>query len=193
MKNQLRYSLIILFAFTAGILAYAFYQKFLAADKTVSSEVSVVIQTGEQNQGEKFGDTFVSPESKSYDDNKTSETTPAFDELALHKKKIKSELNSLLLEWTQDSPNVLNKQFELEITQLEMTKVLAMPESQKPLLTFVYGKLLVRKVIAESELQYAVLNNGVESTQARKKVMKLQAMEKEISKFLPDLGESKKF
>ncbi len=192
MKNQLRYTLIIFFAFIAGVLTFALYQKFSVSDETVSSELPIV-QTDKQNLDGNFGDTVISPDNKSFAHTKTVGTTPAFDELSLHLAKVKSELNSLLLEYQRQAPEVLVKQFELDLTQIEMAKISAMPEAKKPTLDFVYGKLLVRKIVAETDLQDAVMSYGVESTQAHKKVERLQAIEKEIAEFSPSAEKSKVF
>ena len=191
MRNQFRYLLIIVLAFTAGILTYAFYQHSVFTNKTASLEPPSISQSNEQTKVERFNG--ISSQTNSLDEAKTIGATPAFDELALHESKIKTELNSLLLEYQPTSSNVLQKRFELEITQLEIAKILATSESEKSILTFVYGKLLVRKIVAEAELRDSILNNDLESGQSRKKAAKLQAIEKEISEFSSDLEEGKKF
>ena len=188
MKNQLRFPLIILFAFAAGVLAFAFYQKFFVTDKITFLETPVTVQMNKPDQEDKL-DNFVLPETKT-----AKNSMPAFEELALHEAKIKSELNQLLLEFMPEAQEVLIKRFELHLTRLEMAKISAMPESKKPLLTFVFGKLLVRKVEAETELQNTIANYEIDSFQTRRQALKLQDIEKEISEYAPaDSEESKKF
>lgn len=188
-KNQLRFPLVILFASAAGVLTFAFYQKFFVTNKTTFLETPITVQMNGQDREEKLDDNFVLPEIKA-----AKNSTPAFDELALHEAKTKSELNQLLLEFMPEAQEVQVKQFELRLTQLEMAKVSAMPESKRPLLTFIYGKLLIRQVKAETELQNVIANYGVESSQTRKPALKLQAVEKEISEYAPaDSIESRKF
>ncbi len=188
----MRYFLIVLLAFAGGILTFAVYLKFFGGNETISTQNSV--SSERSDQGETFDNVFDPSQRNALDDTKQIKTTPALDELTLHESKIKSELTKLLLEFVPQAEVVLVKQFELRLVQLEIAKVSLIPESKRPLLTYLYGKLLVRKVEAEIKLYDAFSNHGIDSSQAKKQGIGLREIEKELSEIASaDPKESKSF
>lgn len=127
---------------------------------------------------------FVSAQSSSFHGANTIGSSPAYIILASHKSKTVGELEKLLADYTAYSPQVLSKQFELEITQREMAKVLVTPETKKSLLSDAFGKLLVRKISSEASLRNLLKEFTFSTPQVREKSSELQAIENELAKIL---------
>ena len=127
---------------------------------------------------------FASAQSVVSDGSKPADLSPAYVALASHKSAVASELKNLLADYTAYSPNVLSKQFELEITEREIAKVLVMPETRKSLLSDSYGKLLVRKITTEAALRDLLREYTLTTPQVRGKSNELQAIENELATIL---------
>ena len=127
---------------------------------------------------------FASAQSETSNGSKPTDLSPAYVALASHKSAVASELKKLLADFTATSPNVLSKQFELEITQREIAKVLVMPETRKSLLSDSYGKLLVRKITTEAALRNLLVEYTLSTPQVRGKSNELLAIENELSEIL---------
>ena len=127
---------------------------------------------------------FASAQSLNPNVSKPTDLSPAYVALASHKSAVASELKILLVDYTATTPNVLSKQFELEITEREIAKILVMSETRKSLLSDSYGKLLVRKITTETALRDLLREYTLTTPQVRGKSNELQAIENELAEIL---------
>jgi hypothetical protein len=82
----------------------------------------------------------------------SAKSSPAYAEVLLRKTEILSELESLLVEYTEDYPKVRESRFEAGLLQKEMDRLLAVNPSESTKLTTALGKLMVRKCELDTEL-----------------------------------------
>ena len=109
------------------------------------------------------------------------EKSPAVVVLASHRATLVSELNTLRSKFTETYHTVIRKKSELEITEREMVKILAMPKSQQMVLSEAYGKLVVRKITTETALVNLLRQYTLTSHRVLREANQLQAIEKELS------------
>lgn len=79
-------------------------------------------------------------------------SSPAYAEVLLRKTEILSELESLLVEYTEDYPKVKESRFEVGLLQKEMDRLSAINPSESSKLTSALGKLMVRKCELDTDL-----------------------------------------
>ena len=75
----------------------------------------------------------------------SAKTSPAYAEVLLRKTELLSELESLLVEYTEEYPKVKELRFETGLLQKELDKLLAMSAGDASKLSAALGKLMVRK------------------------------------------------
>ena len=75
----------------------------------------------------------------------TVKSSPAYAEVLLQKTELLSEVESLLVEYTEGYPKIKEMRFEAELLQKEMDKLLAVNPMEASKLTPALGKLMVRK------------------------------------------------
>ena len=79
-------------------------------------------------------------------------SSPAHAELLLKKTELQSELESLLLGYTEEYPKVVEIRYSLTILQKESNRILAVKAAESSKLTLALGKLMVRKSELETDL-----------------------------------------
>jgi predicted nuclease with TOPRIM domain len=79
-------------------------------------------------------------------------SSPAYAEIVLRKTELLSELESLLVEYTEDYPKVKEMRYETGLLQKEMDKILTLNAADSAKLTTALGKLIVRKCELETDL-----------------------------------------
>ena len=72
-------------------------------------------------------------------------TSPAYAEVLLRKTELLSELEGLLIEYTEDFPKVKEMRFETVLLQKELDRLLAANVPDASRLSAALGKLMVRK------------------------------------------------
>lgn len=82
----------------------------------------------------------------------TIKATPAYSEVLLHKAELTADLESLLIEYTEDYPKAKSIRIELGFLQKEIDRLLAVPPSDAGKLSTALGKLMIRKAQVETEL-----------------------------------------
>ena len=71
--------------------------------------------------------------------------SPAYAEVLLRKTELLSEVESLLIEYTEEFPKVKEKRFETNLLQKELDRLLAANIADASRLSAALGKLMVRK------------------------------------------------
>jgi len=110
-------------------------------------------------------------------------STPAYAELLLHKTDLQAELDSLLVDYTDDYPKAKEIRLELGFLKVEMDRVLSVKPADISRLSQALGKLMLKKVELETELdslRARLKDEHPEVKKARKKVESFEAAIKEI-------------
>lgn len=81
-----------------------------------------------------------------------AKSSPAYAEILLKKTELQADLESLILEYTEEYPKVLEIRFTLGLIQKESKKMIAMKPAETLKLTLALGKLMVRKVELETDM-----------------------------------------
>lgn len=79
-------------------------------------------------------------------------SSPAYAEILLRKTELTAELESLLIEYTEEYPKVAELRAELGFLQKDLDRILAVSAADVPKLTTALGKLIVRKAELETDL-----------------------------------------
>lgn len=81
-----------------------------------------------------------------------AKASPAYAEVILRKTELLSELESLLIEYTDEYQKVKELRFETGLLQKELDKLLALNPSEFSKLSDALGKLMVRKCELNTDL-----------------------------------------
>lgn len=79
-------------------------------------------------------------------------SSPAYAEVLLRKTELLSDLESLLLEYTEEYPKVKELRFESDLLQKQLDRLLAINAPEASKLSAALGKLMVRKCELETDL-----------------------------------------
>ena len=114
----------------------------------------------------------------------STKSSPAYIELTLRKVEVEAELNELLVEYTEEHPKARVKQAEINSLNREMDRIAAMDASMIPRMTATFGKLVLRKVELETEVNKMLLQYEEGHPQIKKTKDKLEIIEREIQRIL---------
>lgn len=111
-------------------------------------------------------------------------STPAFAELILRRTEIQSELEELLISYTEEFPKVSDARYELAVLQKDLDKMLKMKPDETGKLTLALGKLLVRRAHIETEFQNLKNRFSEDHPQTKRAKRKLEIFEKSIGEIM---------
>lgn len=114
----------------------------------------------------------------------STKSTAAYAELVNRKVEVEAEYKELLVDYTEEHPKVKVKRVELASLNLEMEKISSMDAAMIPKLTVSYGKLLIRKIELEREVNELLLKFSEEHPSVIKAKEKVAVLDKEIQKIL---------
>lgn len=109
--------------------------------------------------------------------------SPAYAELRLRKAELESELEAMLLEYTEEFPKIKEIRISLGLLAKESERLQAAGSRGTQRLTLALGKLMVRKVELETDLQRLLENlqpAHPDSKRAKRKVEIYESAIKEI-------------
>lgn len=112
-------------------------------------------------------------------------STPAYAEVLLRKTELAAELESLVIEYTEDYPKVKELRFEISLLQKELGRLLAVNASESSRLSAALGKLMVRKIELDTDvwgLQKQFNDSHPDVKRAKRKV---EIFEAAITEILP--------
>ena len=110
-------------------------------------------------------------------------STPAYAEVLLRKTELESEVESLLVSYTEDFPKLKEARFELNLLDKDLARILSETDPAK--LTIALGKLLVRKNELETD-SWALLNKyGKDHPEVKRSQKKAAIFQKAIKEILP--------
>jgi uncharacterized protein involved in exopolysaccharide biosynthesis len=110
-------------------------------------------------------------------------SSPAYAELLLRRTELESNLDALLVDYTEEFPKVKDIRLELGFLKTEMDRLLAVRPADAAKLSQALGQLMLRKVEIETQLdtlraQYK--DDHPDVRKARKKVETYEAAIKDI-------------
>lgn len=113
----------------------------------------------------------------------TLRSTPAYAEVLLRKTELEAEVESLLMEFTEDYPKVKDARIELDALKLESSRLLAVKATDSAKLTLALGKLILGKVshVAAVKRLQAQYQDGHPNVKKEKRMVEIfEAAIKEI-------------
>jgi hypothetical protein len=111
-------------------------------------------------------------------------STSAFAEVILKKTEVEAEYESLLIDYTEEYPKVKENKVALRLLQAEIEKLSKLDASQMPKLTLALGKLIVKKVDLEVDVNSLLIEFDEKHPDVLRARKKLRIYEKAIAEIL---------
>ena len=115
----------------------------------------------------------------------TIKSTPAYAEILLRKTELESELEDLLVAYTDEFPKVKEIRRELNLIQRDLARLLSQNAADAAKMTLALGKLLVRRAELETDAWSLQTKYGVEHPDVKRALRRVSTFEKAISEILP--------
>ena len=110
--------------------------------------------------------------------------TPAYAEVLLRRTELEAEVESLLVEYTEEYPRTKQARYELDLLQKESERLLAVRQGDVSKLTLALGKLIVRKAGLQGELWSLQQQYGENHPDVKRAKRKVEIFEKAIKEIL---------
>jgi len=120
----------------------------------------------------------------SADDLRAVRSSPAYAEVLLRETELKAELESLLLDYTEEYPRVKDIRMELELLGSEADRLLAVKTSDTQKLSAALGRLILRKVENQTKLRQLRLQYSDEHPNVRRQRKVVEVYEAAIKEIL---------
>lgn len=117
--------------------------------------------------------------------NQAARYSPAYAEILLQKTELESQLEDLLVGFTDDFPKVKQLRFQISLLQKQTDKILSVASSETSKLTLALGKLIVRKTELETELWSLKAQYNDDFPEVKRTKRKVEVFEKAIGEILP--------
>lgn len=114
----------------------------------------------------------------------TAAATPAYAELLLRKTELQSELESLVLEYTEEFPRVKEIRHTLSLIERDFARIGKVKPGDSGKLTLALGKLMVRRIELESDLWKLQGNYKDEHPDVKRAKRRVEIYEAAISEIL---------
>ena len=111
-------------------------------------------------------------------------SSPAYAELLLQKTELQSTLDSLLVDYTEQYPKVKELRLQLGFIQAEMERLLAVKPENVARLSDALGKLMLRKIELESNLETLRAQYKDDHPEVKKLRRKIESYEASIKEIL---------
>lgn len=111
-------------------------------------------------------------------------SSPAFAELLLRATGLESELEALLLDYTEEYPKIKEIRFELSRLNAEKERLLAVKAADVGKLTLALGKLMVAKADLETDLWKLQQGYKDEHPEVKRAKRKVEIYEKAIKEIM---------
>ena len=111
-------------------------------------------------------------------------SSPAYAELLLQKTELQSTLESFLVDYTEEHPKVKELRSEIRLLQVEMDRLLTVKPENSGRLTLALGKLMLRKVELETQLEALAAQYKDDHPDVRKAKRKVEVFESAIKEIL---------
>lgn len=107
----------------------------------------------------------------------------AYAEILLLRAELEAEVESLIIEYTDDHPRIKEARYELTLIERDTARMLAVKPAEAGKLTLSLGKLIVRRIGLETELwqiRFKYKDDHPDVKRARRKVEIFENAIKEI-------------
>lgn len=110
--------------------------------------------------------------------------SPAYAEMLLLKTEREAQLESLLIDYTEEYPKIKEARFQLTVIQKDMERLLAVKPAEVSKLTLALGKLMVRKVEIETDVWALRIKYSDDHPEVKRAKRKLEIYEAAIKEIL---------
>jgi len=117
--------------------------------------------------------------------NQAAKSSPAYAEILLQKTELQSQLEDLLVSYTDDFPKVKELRFQLGLFQKQADRILAVNSADVGKLTVALGKLIVRKVELETGLWNLRAQYNDDFPEVKRAKRRVEVFDKAIGEILP--------
>ena len=131
-----------------------------------------------------YSQTVAKKAERSADETGAQRGTPAYAEVLLRRTELEAEVESLLIEYTEEYPKTKQARYELSLLQQEGVRLLAVRPADAAKLTLALGKLIVRKVALQAELWSLQQQYGDNHPDVKRAKRKVEIFEKAIKEIL---------
>jgi uncharacterized protein involved in exopolysaccharide biosynthesis len=114
----------------------------------------------------------------------STKSTEAYGALVLRKVEVEAEYKEMLVDYTEEHPRVKIKKAEIDSLNFEMEKIAAMDSSFIPKLTATVGKLVLKKIDLQTEVNKLLLQYSEDHDLVKRAKQKVAVIEEEIQKVL---------
>ena len=111
-------------------------------------------------------------------------SSPAFAEVVLRRTELRSELESLILEYTEEFPRVKEIRHVLTLLERDVNRLAKVKPAESSKLTLALGRLLVRRIELETDLWKLQSNYQDEHPEVKRAKKKVEIYESSISEIL---------
>ena len=111
-------------------------------------------------------------------------SSPAFAELILKRTELRSELESLLVDYTDEYPRVKEIRYVLTLIDRDIARINKVKAADSSKLTLALGKLMLRRVELETELWNLDKNYKEEHPDVKRAKKKVEIYEAAVSEIL---------
>ena len=118
------------------------------------------------------------------DEARPARSSPAYAEVLLRETELKAELESLLLDYTEEYPRVKDIRMELELLRSESDRLLSVKAGDTQKLSAALGRLILRKVENQTKLRQLRLQYSDEHPNVRRQRKVVDVYEAAIKEIL---------
>jgi hypothetical protein len=111
-------------------------------------------------------------------------SSPAYAELLLRKTELQSELEALVLEYTEEFPRVKELRHVLGLIERDIARVSKVKAAESGRLSLALGKLMLRRIELETEMWKLQNNYKDEHPDVKRAKRKVEIFESAISEIL---------
>jgi len=111
-------------------------------------------------------------------------SSPAYAELVLKRTELRSELESLILDYTEEFPRIKELKFILALFDRDIGRINRVKPEDSSKLTLALGKLMLRRIELETELVNLQKNYKDEHPDVKRAKRKVEIYESAISDIL---------
>ena len=111
-------------------------------------------------------------------------SSPAYAEVLLRKTEIQADLESLIADYTEANPKIIDLRFELAALNKSLERLYAVRPTETGKLTLALGKLLVKKAALDTDLNRLQRSYNKEHQQVRRAKRKVEIFEASINEVL---------
>ena len=111
-------------------------------------------------------------------------SSPAYAEVLLRKTEIQADLESLINDYTEANPKIVDLRFELNSLDKMLEKIYGVKPSETGKLTLALGKLIVRKAALETDLNRLSRNKTIDQMEVKRAARRVEIFDAAIKELL---------